>query len=393
MKTIKKQFWGKKVGLFSFVFLVIGVAVFITLGASDVNATTKVLDLKLDEGQGNIAYDSSLYGNDGSIHGASWSDGKFGKSLSFDGVNDYVKLKPDPSLDITDEITIEAWIKRTSQNGYRLLVYKPYVWGLHLYDGHIRALFRLESGSNWGDLVVNGATTLSTTNWHHIAVTYNHNTRKGIVYLDGKKDGEATASGQTDYHLKTRSGSVLQIVRDNTEQFKGLIDEVRIYSRALSPLEIMQLYAQSEKVLELKMDEGSGNIAKDSSLYKNHGQIHGARWVESKFGKSLSFDGKDAYIEIPNSESLSLSLDDSFTLEQWMKINANNPGSCCLSHNLIRKYNGVGVLSGVSYNNEIFLFLRDNNKEDSVVRTGGHSTDDINNGAWHHVVFIRYDQD
>ncbi|RLI91232.1 MAG: hypothetical protein DRO95_04750, partial [Candidatus Altiarchaeales archaeon] len=56
------------------------------------------------------AVDISKYGNDGTIYGATWTDGKFGKALSFDGVDDYVDCGNDSSLDITDAITIEAWI-------------------------------------------------------------------------------------------------------------------------------------------------------------------------------------------------------------------------------------------------------------------------------------------
>ncbi|MCK4348903.1 MAG: right-handed parallel beta-helix repeat-containing protein, partial [Thermoplasmatales archaeon] len=67
-----------------------------------------------DEGSGSIAYDSSDNDNDGIIHGATWTTGVSGKALSFDGVNDYVEVSDDDSLDITDAISIEAWIYRKS---------------------------------------------------------------------------------------------------------------------------------------------------------------------------------------------------------------------------------------------------------------------------------------
>jgi len=63
-----------------------------------------------DEGSGTTAYDTSGNDNDGTINGATWVDGKFGRALDFDGVDDYVEIPDDSSLDITEAITIEAWV-------------------------------------------------------------------------------------------------------------------------------------------------------------------------------------------------------------------------------------------------------------------------------------------
>ncbi|MFQ6061968.1 MAG: hypothetical protein ACE5J9_02170, partial [Methanosarcinales archaeon] len=64
-----------------------------------------------DENKGTIAHDSSPNHNNGIIHGATWTKGKFGYALQFDGKNDYVQVPDSASLDITDTITIEAWVK------------------------------------------------------------------------------------------------------------------------------------------------------------------------------------------------------------------------------------------------------------------------------------------
>jgi len=65
---------------------------------------------RFNEGTGSTAKDSSPFGNNGTIHGASWVRGKFGYALKFDGTDDYVDCGSDDSLNITDAITIEAWI-------------------------------------------------------------------------------------------------------------------------------------------------------------------------------------------------------------------------------------------------------------------------------------------
>ena len=64
-----------------------------------------------DEGSGDTADDSSGNGNDGEIFEAEWDVGRFGKALKFDGVSSYVNCGMDTSLDITDNLTIVAWIK------------------------------------------------------------------------------------------------------------------------------------------------------------------------------------------------------------------------------------------------------------------------------------------
>jgi len=90
--------------------------------ASDVNSTfIRVIDgaqpvkgsWHFDENLGTTAYDTSGNNNDGAINGATWTTGKFGSALSFDGENDYVEVPHSASLDITSKEawTIEAWLK------------------------------------------------------------------------------------------------------------------------------------------------------------------------------------------------------------------------------------------------------------------------------------------
>jgi len=71
-----------------------------------------VAEWHFDEGYGSVLKDSSGNGNDGTIYGATWVDGKFGKALSFDGVDDYVDCGNDRIFDFgTNTFTIETWVK------------------------------------------------------------------------------------------------------------------------------------------------------------------------------------------------------------------------------------------------------------------------------------------
>jgi hypothetical protein len=87
----------------------------LSAGIGVASATDLVGSWHLDEGSGTIAYDSSGNGNDGAIYGATWTTGKNGSALEFDGVDDYVNCGNDPSLNIADEITVIAWIYPTGK--------------------------------------------------------------------------------------------------------------------------------------------------------------------------------------------------------------------------------------------------------------------------------------
>ena len=96
---------------------------------------------KFDEGEGSTAYDSTDNDNDGTIHGATWTTGKHGTALSFDGVDDYVEVTGSDSsispLKITDTLTIEVWVKRTGT----LQVYDRIIEKGNMYN------FEADSGS------------------------------------------------------------------------------------------------------------------------------------------------------------------------------------------------------------------------------------------------------
>ena len=66
-------------------------------------------------------------------------------------------------------------------------------------------------------------------------------------------------------------------------------------------------------------DEGKGDIATDSSDQGNDGEIHGAKWVDGKFGKALEFDGVDNWVEVPHSPTVGFKAGTSFTITLHFK--------------------------------------------------------------------------
>ena len=210
-----------------------------------------VIWLKFDEGAGTIAHDSSQYSNDGTLYNGSvscfggdcptWVDGKFGKALSFDGVDDYVEVPGSESLRIADEITISVWVKPIPTTEY--LGVMTQICGGEAYKNRI--LISSESGKILSQFKIGGSSdNFFSTNsvnfyqWNHIVYVYNGSNEK--YYINGVFDSSQEASGQID----TGSNNLL-IGKGYSSgyYFNGTIDEVRIYNRALSPGEIRIHYA------------------------------------------------------------------------------------------------------------------------------------------------------
>ncbi|MBD3155897.1 MAG: signal peptidase I, partial [Candidatus Aenigmarchaeota archaeon] len=205
----------------------------------------------LNEGYGSIIEDSSGNDNDGTINGAIWVDGKWNKSLSFDGVDDYVSIPDDPSLDITDGITVEFWIYLRSYStagGNGVTKESSYKCGV---NSGKKAMLRFitESGS-WGSTVLYGNTDVSLNTWHHIAGTYNSTSGQAKIYLDGLEDGTATFSGKI-----VANDRPLWIGRGNKPYFDGLIDEVRISNVAKTEFPVK--YFNSGNIESQVFDAGS----------------------------------------------------------------------------------------------------------------------------------------
>lgn len=190
-----------------------------------------------NEGTGTTASDSSGYNNHGTIHGATWDEGRFGKALSFDGVDDYVEVPDSEKLDLT-EFTIEAWIYVKVLKKYNAIVVKgPDM--LENYEvlvgypglGDVHSPIRFTVGRYW----LSTGPVIAINTWYHVAVTYKPGEWR--IYVDGVKRAERTDITDTpainDYPLwiGNEQGTTGRVM-------DGLIDEVRISNVARVPVDI-----------------------------------------------------------------------------------------------------------------------------------------------------------
>jgi hypothetical protein len=214
----------------------------VTVTVSNAVPSGLVLALGFNEGTGGTATDASGAGNHGTLSGATWSTaGRFGGAVSFDGVNDLVTIADTASLDLTTGMTLEAWVRPTTINGWETVLLKEA--GTEL----AYALYADNNGNDSGGprrpgaWIRQGGTSYSTlatsqltvNQWTHLAATYDGSALH--IYVDGTLASSLSRTGS----INVTTGA-LRIGGNNvwSEWFNGLIDEVRVYNRPLSAAEI-----------------------------------------------------------------------------------------------------------------------------------------------------------
>jgi len=210
-----------------------------------------VLSLRMMEGAGNHLEDSSGYGNHGVLgkdNGTypQWVQGKFPSvtndyALDFDGLGAWVNCGNNNSLNITGELTVEAWFKAPdAQAGEQKIVSKGDFNddGYQMfYDGTgDRWYFELDrAGSNDGC----SFSWPRDSKWHHIVGTAK-NTDRLDFYFDSVRKCWETGIGTW---LGSTKNLIVGAYYTHFEGFfNGIIDEVRVYNRALSADEILAHY-------------------------------------------------------------------------------------------------------------------------------------------------------
>jgi concanavalin A-like lectin/glucanase superfamily protein len=178
--------------------------------------------------------DLSGSGNDGTIQRAIWTAaGHSGSALSF-GSNTWVTIADAASLDLTNGMTLEAWVRSTSNNNPRTIIYKErstgFSYALFGSDSSSHPTTSVRTNANFS---ANGPSPIPTNVWTHLAATYD-GTRVRLFVNGVEIDNNA--GGLADHDERGSAPDRWQF--DQGEYFRGLIDDVRIYNRALSAAEI-----------------------------------------------------------------------------------------------------------------------------------------------------------
>ena len=188
-----------------------------------------------NEGSGTTLHDSSGNGNNGTIVNATWTTaGNYGDALSFNGANAMVNIPNAASLDLTTGMTLEAWVNPSVvSNNYTDVIYKGndnYILSATNYPDGVPAAGGTVGSS---DVNANGTAALPTNTWSFLTSTYDGSDLR--LYVNGTQVAVYGLIGSL-----VTSTDPLQIGGDSIygQFFQGLIDQVRVYNVALTPLQI-----------------------------------------------------------------------------------------------------------------------------------------------------------
>jgi hypothetical protein len=194
------------------------------------------------EGAGANVMDRSGHGHVGVVNNAVWTDnGRFGKALDFSG-NGWVTVENASSLDLASGMTLEAWVYPTAElSHWANVIVKQQSWSGSAKSG---TQYYLAAASRSGlpvagvgvrdERTIYGKSKVAIRRWSHLAATYDGSYQR--LYLNGT----LIASRRVHAEKMPAGSGPLRIGGDSLsgQYFHGIIDEVRVYNRALSVGEI-----------------------------------------------------------------------------------------------------------------------------------------------------------
>ena len=195
-----------------------------------------------NEGSGAAVSDVSGNSADGTVVDATWTDGKYGKALSFNGASSYVDLGKPASLQLTGSMTWSAWVyaaanppddgqiiaKSDNTNGWQFKSSPD--TGAHTFGVAVS-----ENGTTHTQRYSKTVRSLNT--WYYVAGVYDASARTLDIYVNGALDN-GTLRGVVPSSQSNLDTNVTIGKRAGGFYFNGVIDEVRVYNRALSEAEI-----------------------------------------------------------------------------------------------------------------------------------------------------------
>lgn len=205
-----------------------------------------------NEGSGNKIFDLSGNANNGTLTAmipeSDWISSTRGSALDFDGVNDYVDTNSDLGITYFNTTwSATAWFNVDDFSAQSTIVgwgrgdVPPYYYWMIAVDTSGKLEFWAYDGTN--RVVDSGAVIVLAGRWHHVAAMYDNG--NVTLYMDGARvnSGSVPTADRTDSENKVRIGYYTY----NTEGWylDGLVDDVRIYNRALATDEVQQLYRNS----------------------------------------------------------------------------------------------------------------------------------------------------
>jgi hypothetical protein len=289
---------------------------------------------KMDE-VASPAVDSSGNGNSGTWqNSATYAGGKFGNAISLNGasVRQGITAPNNAVLNPgTGGLTLSAWVKTSQTGSVKRIITKrgsSATWySMYISSGKLSFETAVSYGTYYSSS--SGSATINDGVWHHVVMVRDTSQSKVILYVDGKQDlivGDNTA-GQSITNSEIFEIGIWGTETYDSGSYTGLIDDARVYTRALSPLEVSQLanWAPGPQVY-YDFNEKSGTTANDRSGNGLTGTLSSTpTWTTGKYGGALAFDR--ASNDRVYTASTSLFNYEDYTVGFWIKHTDDHDGN------------------------------------------------------------------
>ncbi len=361
-----------------------------------------------NEGSGTVAGDSSGRKKDGTINNSPpWSAGKVGSALDFDGDNKDVGTTFNDSPTVT---TISTWLypRTTGEASAGSILSRPNQYTLAMCDADaiscpsapnsLQFAYPYYEGNE--GLWYTGANSITLNAWNHVVLVYDKGNiaNTPIIYINGTRVNVATSSIPS---APTGIEGYFVTLGNNSNNFDGKMDEVRIYNRALSAAEISALYAGGGSSFGSSAVLGGGTLRNglvghwtfdaadfgtaivDKSGQGNNGYVTGGSTSTmkriGKVGQAIHFDGVNDAAEMGTSNTYNFTTGN-FSVAFWIKAEEDFYDTSPI---IFRMENGI---SGWAISTNV-------DKPELLTSGNGGSASNANTsltrGLWQHVVVVR----
>lgn len=263
-------------------------------------------------------------GNDGTMmNGATYATGKVGQAFSLDGVDDYVEIPLDASLNPA-HISVDAWFYATDitkQYSYPPIV-KTDAYALEIDSDDQQLRFWVKAGEGWKS---SSSLIVLTNTWYHAVGTYDGSLIK--LYRNGQPTYSPTSTSG-DIQAITTPVNIGRDPLHPSRLFTGLIDEVEIFNRALTADEVAAIYnadsagkckpsCASQPTQMVVWWRGEDNSEDSIGTYDGT-LVNGTLFDEGKVGRAFSFDGVDDAVHIGMIGNLGVTESGPLSIAAWV---------------------------------------------------------------------------
>ncbi len=360
---------------------------------------------KLDEMSGTTANDSSTNSITTSTFSGNttWTTGKYGGGLTFDGTDDYVPVTESSPIDLgatTDSYTLSGWAKTaTDYSGTATLIAKDdgsgaYPFALYLNSSE-QACFQISDGTN--NPSVCGSTALNDGSWHHLTGVRDVAADKVLIYVDSilinsATDSTTATTANNDNVTFGNSGSSY-----TANDWNGDLDGLRIYNYALDTRQITVALNADHPVpgspvgsaaIYYNLDEQTGNTINNSGSQTSvSGTNSGAAWLMSnscKYYGCLNFDTSTDNVSIGDTlftDSLT-----AFTVSIWVNPQTLATSKAIVSKSDFSTQTSFGIVTDASNSDEVRVYIASSTSDTSNYLTTTNL--DLATSSWQHLTLV-----